>query len=133
MRWQLPAHARSASRARQLLREALRDEALRDEGAVSPGRAELADDAVLLVSELVTNAVLHGQTEVTLTLEILGPLLRIGVADGSAQLPVVQPDSPVALGGRGVALVAACAARWGVDRRPPHGKTVWFEMQEPTA
>lgn len=121
--WRLPAQVRSASVARHLLRDALENW----EGPYAAS-GELADDATLLVSELVTNAVLHGRPDVTMGVELIGRRLRVEVADCSAELPVLQADSTVALGGRGVALVDAYADRWGVESRAPEGKTVWFEL-----
>lgn len=85
------------------------------------------------MSELVTNAVLHAQSDVTLGVQIVDGLLRVEVGDGSPYVPQLRADSEVALGGRGVALVDACADRWGVTPRPPEGKTVWFELSEMSA
>ncbi|MEA2685795.1 MAG: hypothetical protein QOE93_990 [Actinomycetota bacterium] len=83
------------------------------------------ESIVLLVSELVTNAVRHGCGEVGLTVRHLGGHARIEVSDGSRLVPLMGP--PNIDGGRGLHIVAELAARWGVDRHI-QGKTVWCEI-----
>ncbi|MFF3395098.1 ATP-binding protein [Streptomyces sp. NPDC002669] len=93
-----------------------------------------ADDVLLCVSELVTNAVLHGVPpgrglRVRLYWEQAGGVLRIEVHD-SGDGEVRPRDSGAAHdeeGGRGLLLVAALADRWGVGERNP-GKVVWCEF-----
>lgn len=127
MTWRLPAQLRSAADARHIVRDVLRT-------WPGPGAAsvDLTDDATLLVSELVTNAVLHARSDVVVGMQLTDHRLRVEVADSSPELPVLQSDSEVALGGRGVALVDAYADSWGVVSRPPQGKTVWFELLDTT-
>lgn len=81
-------------------------------------RPELTDVASLLVSELVTNAVVHPRTPVVVRLEISGrPEVRIEVTDQLAIRPVVSRAGGFwEEGGRGLALVAALATRWGCER-----------------
>jgi anti-anti-sigma regulatory factor/anti-sigma regulatory factor (Ser/Thr protein kinase) len=76
--------------------------------------ATVADRAVLLAGELVTNAVVHARTEVRLRLELRGDLLHLAVRDGSPRLLrlVTVPD-PEAEGGRGLWLVEQLAAPGG--------------------
>ena len=88
---------------------------------------EAVDSAELLTSEVVANAVLHGRSTVRLRVRADGRLVRVEVGDDNARLPTELPHDPAALGGRGLAIVAAVAARWGVDGDPA-GKTVWFEI-----
>jgi anti-sigma regulatory factor (Ser/Thr protein kinase) len=93
---------------------------------------DLAEVAVLLTSELVTNAVVHAGTALRLAVSYDWPELVVEVSDGS-ELPVTEPgrrSSPVApdVGGRGLLLVEFLAARWGV-RRETSGKTVWFALR----
>ena len=93
--------------------------------------AETVDDALLVVSELVTNAVRHGSPEVVLSLELFDDKLRIAVHDAGAALPLfpVEPPSIARPAGRGLLIVAATASDWGVSQwegRP--GKTVWAEL-----
>jgi anti-sigma regulatory factor (Ser/Thr protein kinase)/anti-anti-sigma regulatory factor len=87
--------------------------------------ATVTDRAVLLVNELVTNAVVHAHTEIRLRLELRGDRLHIAVRDGSPTLlRVVAPDWQ-AEGGRGLWLVEQLARAWGVNRHPDGGKVVW--------
>jgi anti-sigma regulatory factor (Ser/Thr protein kinase) len=82
----------------------------------------------LLVSELVTNAVLHTATDVELRLTQSGSRLRAEVADGSGErmVSVHAPDGE-ATSGRGLQLVESLADAWDVDLSGT-GKTVWFEL-----
>jgi anti-anti-sigma factor len=87
--------------------------------------ATLVDRAVLVASELVTNAVAHARTEIRLRLELRGDRLHIAVRDGSPGfLRLVAPD-PQAEGGRGLWLIEQLARSWGVNRHPDGGKVVW--------
>lgn len=88
---------------------------------------ERCDDALLLTSELVTNAVLHGRSEVCVELAARGDVVRIAVLDENSRHPMPVTQDPDALDGRGLALVEALADRWGVEDRPM-GKAVWFEL-----
>lgn len=85
--------------------------------------------ALLLTSEVVSNAVRHAATElaVRLHLDEETATLRIEVADADATMPQVRDQSPDATGGRGLVLVEALAERWGADRTAT-GKVVWFEL-----
>jgi anti-sigma regulatory factor (Ser/Thr protein kinase) len=87
------------------------------------------DAARLLVSELVTNAVLHARTDIALVVRLLRTGVRVEVHDGSPSAPVVRHYDDEAMTGRGLALVDELARRWGVDREPG-GKSVWFELDE---
>lgn len=87
------------------------------------------EDAELLVSELATNALVHAGTEPYWLRVTCGPRrLRVEVGDGSALMPVMGEGSGVT--GRGLRIVHALAACWGVDRAGP-GKVVWAELQLP--
>ena len=88
---------------------------------------ERRDDALLLTSELVTNAVIHGRSEVCVEVREEGGVVRIAVLDENSRRPVAVVEDPDALDGRGLALVEAVADRWGVEQRPM-GKAVWFEL-----
>jgi anti-sigma regulatory factor (Ser/Thr protein kinase) len=91
--------------------------------------AHLEETAVLLVSELVTNAVLHARDTrtITLRLEAAGTLLRIEVRDADPRWP--QPRSPDGFdeSGFGFVLVDYLAAKWGVQETAT-GKAVWAEL-----
>ncbi len=116
----LPATAQATGLARQAVREALATWRV----------THLEETAVLLVSELVTNAVLHARTPAAimrLRLETAEAFLRIEVRDADPSWP--QPRTPTGLdeSGFGFVLVDALADRWGVRDTPP-GKTVWVEL-----
>ncbi|ONH25364.1 ATP-binding protein [Pseudofrankia asymbiotica] len=96
--------------------------------------ADTSDAAVLLASETVTNAIVHGGPPTHLVIRASASGIRVEVTDGTALLPVVGPARPDATNGRGIRLIDALATRWGVQRHPD-GKTVWFEIASasPTA
>ena len=87
----------------------------------------LADTAVLLASELVTNALLHGKPSISIEVIGVSNGVRIVVTDAHPDLPVLRPPSTEDEHGRGLLLVEKLASRWGVDAHPP-GKSVWFEL-----
>lgn len=93
---------------------------------------ELTETALLLVSELVTNAIRHGSPPVRLSLHLDREpgSLRVEVTDSSPSPPkvggTVEPDQT---GGRGLLIVQQLAARWGSNVPASRlGKTVWFEL-----
>jgi anti-sigma regulatory factor (Ser/Thr protein kinase) len=90
-------------------------------------RATYAEVAELLVSELVTNALLHAGTEVCVRVDRSNGGLRVEVADASSVLVAPRSLRPEATTGRGLALVAELAASWGTESRGT-GKAVWFEL-----
>jgi anti-sigma regulatory factor (Ser/Thr protein kinase) len=88
---------------------------------------DLADVAVLLTSELVTNAVLHARTVFQLAARYRPPEVVIEVTDASAEPAELADASQGALSGRGLALVRSMANRWGVSLGDA-GKSVWFSL-----
>lgn len=87
-----------------------------------------ADIAVLLTSELVTNAISHQAGEaITLAITFAFGQLRIDVHDTSCSMPVQVDASVDAEAGRGLMLVATLSASWGVYRTP-EGKAVYFTL-----
>lgn len=90
--------------------------------------ASLLDDATLLVSELVTNAVKHGGPPVVLAVDCDGTRLHVRVRDGSPELPVPREPELDAEDGRGFVLLDVMTERWGVEREVDgtDGKEVWF-------
>ena len=85
---------------------------------------EARDDAVLLVDELVTNAVRHARTPLEVTLEIGQAEVRVEVTDASPLIPQPRDREAADDSGRGLHIVAALADAWGV-RSEPEGKGVW--------
>lgn len=86
------------------------------------------DDVLLVVDELVTNAVVHGRGTIGLSLDLVDDAVRIEVVDESSALPTPRRASTTRTGGRGIALVAAIAATWGAVPAPAGGKCVWAEI-----
>jgi anti-sigma regulatory factor (Ser/Thr protein kinase) len=87
--------------------------------------ADLVQSAILLVDELVANAVLHAAGPVEVRARLDAARLHVEVADGSPQPPRLRdPD----VGGRGLRIVDALAAAWGVTPAEGDGKAVWFEL-----
>ena len=81
----------------------------------------------LLVSELVTNAVLHAGSDAEVVVQLTPSMLHIEVMDDSPVMPILREAGSSETSGRGLALVANYAAAWGT-RRLAHGKSVWFDV-----
>lgn len=119
-----PGTADQVRRARRFVDRAL--------GTDHAGR----DDAVLLVSETVTNAVEHTQSGVpgghfTVTVSRTDTWARVVVADAGAQtVPCFCRVGAESTEGRGSELLDACASRWGITRGP-EGTRVWFDVGGP--
>ncbi|MFJ7078841.1 SpoIIE family protein phosphatase [Streptomyces sp. NPDC098781] len=100
------------------------------------GFADIVDDAVVLTSELVTNAVVHAGTSADVLCLRSEDGVRIEVADRYPEREIPLQASPVNMGspdregGRGLQLCAALAGRWGVEYTPTH-KQVWFQLELP--
>lgn len=83
----------------------------------------------MIVTELVTNAVRHGEGDtVEVVARLDGGALRLEVADASPALPTRRLVPTQANFGRGLALVEALSHRWGVVVEPGRGKRVWAEL-----
>lgn len=95
------------------------------------GRDDLRENAELAMSEVVTNAILHGKDPVTVRLRGTRDHPRVEVRDGSADPPALTSDDPqefvddLPTFGRGLAIVAAFSEAWGAER-DGDGKLVWF-------
>ena len=81
----------------------------------------------MLVSEAVTNAVLHAGTEVRVRIGRDGESVRVEVADASSEEPQVRHPSEEAATGRGLMLIEELSDSWGL-KRSSDGKVVWFEL-----
>ncbi|MDI3385659.1 ATP-binding protein [Streptomyces sp. B-S-A8] len=109
---EMPAQAKAVAEVRRAVRERL---------------GEAGAEVELCVSELLSNVVQHVGEGTPVTVDV-SPT-RVAVTDPDPhRLPVPpQHEDPGAESGRGLALLAAVSARWGVTRRPD-GKTVWCEL-----
>ena len=114
----LPAHPASAGLARRLIEEVLED--------VVPG--EVLENAQLLVSEVVTNAIVHARSDIGLTVSLVREFVRVEVADHSPHLPVLKQCDDDSVTGYGLDLVARLAADCGVVTHEA-GKAVWFTLR----
>jgi hypothetical protein len=92
---------------------------------------DLVDRAVLVASELVTNAVLHTKGPLRLRLVLRGERLHLAVADQSPRLLRLAADlgDPEAEGGRGLAVVEQLAVAWGVHHPLEGGKVIWCVLE----
>jgi len=114
-RLQLPPEPSSAGMARRFVASSF--------GAGS----EVAELAILLVSELASNAVLHARTDFELVVDLDGSRVRIEVHDENPALPVLKDYVAESVTGRGLHIVAASADTWGFHASDG-GKVVWFEL-----
>ncbi|MDX2599410.1 SpoIIE family protein phosphatase [Streptomyces caniscabiei] len=120
------AVSRSVATARSFVRDTLQ----------GWGFADIVDDAVVLTSELVTNAVIHAGTSADVLCLRADDGVRIEVADRypEREIPLqgshINMGSPDREGGRGLQLCAAMATRWGVEYTSTH-KQVWFQLDLP--
>jgi anti-sigma regulatory factor (Ser/Thr protein kinase) len=89
--------------------------------------ASVIEVAVLLVSELVTNAVVHAGGTVWVTVHADARWVRIEVQDQGRGRPVLRPARQNQPEGRGLGLVDKLATNWGTERRATH-KVVWYEI-----
>jgi PAS domain S-box-containing protein len=100
------------------------------------GFSDIVDDAVVLTSELVTNAVIHAGTSADVLCLRTEDGVRVEVADRYPEREVPMqgtgqsPGSPDRENGRGLLLCAALASRWGVEYSPTY-KKVWFQLDLP--
>jgi anti-sigma regulatory factor (Ser/Thr protein kinase) len=113
------AHPAAVGEARRFLRRALSDAGV-DE--------EVVDVVLLLASEVITNAVIHARSSSEIRVMRLPAAVRVEVADTSKALPERRVFDFESASGRGLAIVDAVAARWGVEAIPGDGKFVWFEV-----
>lgn len=88
---------------------------------------QVADTAVLLTSEIITNAVRYGPPPLCLQVSLSADRVLVEVTDSNPVVPVLTRPDFEALGGRGMWLIDTLAAAWGSHLQPP-GKIVWCEV-----
>ena len=93
----------------------------------SHGFSAIVDDALIVVSELVTNAVTHADSGCVVRVGLSGSAVRISVVDSGLGTPDPKPFSGDQPHGRGLHIVGALTRAWGVTD-VPDGKMVWAEM-----
>ncbi len=115
----------AVSVARRFLRERLADWQV---------DSEVAEDAVLCLSELVTNVVIHAGTAAEIHADFADDVLRVVVRDtgGTPFEGSPRPDEPLQVHGRGLQVVEALATRWSTEL-DEHGRIVWFELADVSA
>ncbi len=92
------------------------------------GQDSLLDDALLVTSELAANAIMHAESDCVIRISLTASTLRIDVVDRGSGTPEPQPRSFTEEHGRGLVLVDAITAAWGLDVVPGDGKVVWAEL-----
>jgi anti-sigma regulatory factor (Ser/Thr protein kinase) len=119
----MPAHPEQVAEARAFARRLL------------GGQHSCADTVVLLLSELVTNSVLHshsartgGQVTIAITHSRTAVLVEV-TDEGSDTMPSLHSVNGSAEHGYGLALVEASAVRWGCSRSGSESTTCWFEVR----
>lgn len=113
----LPSDVRSVGEARRFT-----DTALNEWGC-----DQIADTAVLLVSELASNAILHARSDIRIFLSRELDQLKVKVCDRSPVIPRPRRFGVESATGRGLALVEQLSVDWGVQREAG-GKCVWFTL-----
>lgn len=131
MRLEIGTDPTEVGRARRWARSRLAGGGLAPEGP-------LTETVLLLVSELVTNAVVHTGRPAVLRMRLPGGppeaagAVRVEVADRSGRAPRQRHAACEDTGGRGLELVAGLADRWGWQREGT-GKSIWCELDRATA
>lgn len=121
----------------------LRIEVLCDLAAVPAARDEIVrsairwafegfDDLGLVVTELVTNAIVHGRSVSVITCRMLAPgYLEVAVLDNGPGTPRIGFADAEQTSGRGLRIVDALSTSWGVEHHPDGGKSVWARLGHP--
>ncbi len=115
-RVQLSSHPTSAAAARRFVHEAL-----------DGWGCEERDAVLVCTDELVTNAIVHVSSDIEVVVCRRRGVIRVEVHDASARPPLRRVHRVDADSGRGLRVVEALSARWGVDPTAG-GKVVWFEV-----
>jgi anti-sigma regulatory factor (Ser/Thr protein kinase) len=101
-------------------------------GVLRDVSSEVTAIVELLVSELATNCIRHTDSAFDLTVIQAGREIRVEATDyDDVGKPTMRSPKPADPSGRGLRIVDALAAAWGVEHRSAHGKTVWFTVVAP--
>ena len=119
VRTMLTQHPTSVGAARRFVRDVLMSRQVPD---------AVVDTVELLTSEVVTNAIVHGESGPHLAVTIDGRVVRVAVQDRSAAMPVRRLAHVDDVSGRGVVIVEEMASAWGVERERNGSKRVWCEV-----
>jgi anti-sigma regulatory factor (Ser/Thr protein kinase) len=111
-----PARRESVGLARRFARESLEDEP-----------RETLETIELMVSELATNCVQHAHSDFDVTIERTGGTIRVEARDRGGGLPTLRSPTPREPSGRGLRVVEALSASWGIEPKDD-GKAVWFTV-----
>jgi anti-sigma regulatory factor (Ser/Thr protein kinase) len=115
----LPPHKIASRQAHRVLEWALRDWQVRDDAA---------DNARIVLSEMVTNALTHSLDVFRLALHLNGDQILLEVWDRADGMPHVGLPDGLAVNGRGMFLVDTLSKEWGVRPEEEGGKTVWARV-----
>ncbi len=118
---------RAVREGRRLLARALDDAGL---PGGNPGRS-VRDDALLILSELLSNAVQACREDVAVSIEVHRTWLGLAVRDDSPSPAVRRRPGPQEIHGRGVDIVAVLSSDWGQTSWDGSGKTVWSRLELP--
>lgn len=93
--------------------------------------SETVDAVELMVSELATNSIRHGDVGFEVTVIRRRNQLRVEVTDTAGGIPVMRSPGPEEPTGRGLRIVELFSEAWGIERKDALGKTVWFQVTVP--
>ena len=117
--WDIPHRVEAVSVTRRTVRKALADW----------GCDHASDDITLVVSESITNSIVHGAPDVSLTLCVRGGMLFGEVIDHGAEFPHLVDADDIAEHGRGLAMVRGMTQCLGWTRTEDGAKSVWFSYR----
>lgn len=119
MRWDVGSKAEGLAESRDVVRTF----------CLGHGLDALTGNAELVITELVTNAIVHGTVPITVRASLRRRYLHLAVLDHAPGIPrVTGPDPATRMGGRGLMIVEALTMAWGTTPTPP-GKVVWCTLR----
>lgn len=124
MKGVLPSATTAPRIARKIANAALSSTA---GGRAQPVSADCRGDVALVVSELVTNAVLHARGPIEFEVTVDDDVIEVRVSDHTVDLPKITFANGDQVGGAGLRIVDRLARYWGVEQHPD-GKVVWCQL-----